>query len=76
MMARARIGEKLALGRAASAVLPFLCAQFVVLAATVALPQLTESVAGGEGAASPPPLSDEEVRRRLDSIPIIVDPVK
>jgi TRAP-type mannitol/chloroaromatic compound transport system permease large subunit len=66
MMARARMAEGVALGPLARALAPFLAAQIFVLGLTVAYPalvHLAEPVV-----ASPQPLSDDEVNRRLEEI--------
>ena len=69
MMARTRIRERLDLRSVVGALAPFLCAQLLVLGLTLAIPQLTHVIAASGGDASArPPLSDEEVRRRLDSL--------
>ncbi|HEX3537135.1 MAG TPA: TRAP transporter large permease subunit [Stellaceae bacterium] len=67
MMARTRIAQRLDLHLVVRALAPFVCAQLLVLAAVIAMPQLTRLAK--PGATAPAPLSDEEVRRRLDAIP-------
>jgi TRAP-type mannitol/chloroaromatic compound transport system permease large subunit len=66
MMARARMAEGVALGRLTRALAPFLAAQILVLGLTIAYPalvHLTEPTV-----ASPQPLSDDEIDRRLEEM--------
>jgi tripartite ATP-independent transporter DctM subunit len=77
MMARSRTGETLGLHRVVRGLAPFVAAQLVVVAATLALPQLTHLLHPKPGAeVSRPGLSDEEVSRRLRAIPPIDIPQK
>lgn len=69
MMARARITQRLELRSVVRALAPFVCDQLLVLAAVIAMPQLTRLVQ--PDAAAPVPLPDDEVRQRLDAIPSI-----
>jgi TRAP-type mannitol/chloroaromatic compound transport system permease large subunit len=66
MMARARLAANVALAPLARALAPFLAAQILVLGLTVAYPWLTHIAE--PAVAFQPPLSDDEVRRRLEDI--------
>jgi len=72
MMARSLGGEGVALPPLVRALLPFLGAQVLVLGLTLALPALTHVAAAKLESETPtkPPLSDEEVRKALQSIPL------
>jgi len=66
MMARARLTANVALAPLARALAPFLAAQILVLGLTVAYPWLTHIAE--PAVAFQLPLSDDEVRRRLEDI--------
>jgi TRAP-type mannitol/chloroaromatic compound transport system permease large subunit len=66
MMARNRVAEHVRLRDLALGLAPYLCAQLLVLAATLALPQLTHVFdSPGESARL---LTPDEVRRQLEAI--------
>jgi tripartite ATP-independent transporter DctM subunit len=75
MMARTAIGRPLNGGKLMTALMPFLGAQILVLAVTAAFPPLTRVLdivsSGGQTAA---PLSDDEVRARLERLIAPPDP--
>jgi TRAP-type mannitol/chloroaromatic compound transport system permease large subunit len=66
MMARALMAEGVALGALARALAPFLAAQILVLGLTIAYPALVHLAE--PAVAQAPPLSDDEVYRRLEGI--------
>lgn len=66
MMARARTAENVPITRLARALAPFLAAQLVVLALTLAYPALTHLAEPTVAAATP--LSDDEATKRLEEI--------
>src|SRR5712691_1890117 len=69
MMARSRIAERVTQRGLVQSLAPFLGAQLLVLAITIALPQLTHLVAAASaGPAAVPALSPEEVHRLLNPI--------
>jgi len=72
MMARTRIGERLPMRSVARGIAPYLCAQLVVLGVTIAVPELTHLI--GSANSGTPPLTDEQVRRQLESIRPIIEP--
>jgi tripartite ATP-independent transporter DctM subunit len=69
MMARSMLARPVSGGALTRAVAPFLGAQLLVLSLTVAFPALTHLL---QPAAAAPPSSEDEARRRLDSIAPIV----
>jgi TRAP-type mannitol/chloroaromatic compound transport system permease large subunit len=66
MMARTRIEGSVALAPLARALAPFLAAQIIVLGLAVAYPLLTHLAEPATAAQRP--LSDEEVKERLEKI--------
>jgi tripartite ATP-independent transporter DctM subunit len=66
MMARARMTESVPLAPLARALAPFLAAQIVVLAITVAYPALTHLAESA--ITTPAPLSNDEATKRLEEI--------
>jgi TRAP-type mannitol/chloroaromatic compound transport system permease large subunit len=76
MMARAPLPEHLPLGAVARALAPFLCAQAVVLALTLALPARTHLAAPDLAAdmSLKPVLDEDEVRRQLQLLPAPDEP--
>jgi TRAP-type mannitol/chloroaromatic compound transport system permease large subunit len=66
MMARARMAESVPLAPLARALAPFLAAQIVVLALTIAYPALTHLAE--PAVISQAPLSNDEATRRLEEI--------
>jgi TRAP-type mannitol/chloroaromatic compound transport system permease large subunit len=68
MMARGTLRQTLAFGEMVRALLPFLIAQWTVLAAVLLFPQLVHiGESAGEASRTPAtPMSDQELQRRLD----------